>query len=346
MSGTKAMLAGAWRALASPFVLAWLWLLQIAVAGPAALRVAGAIERGIGRSRFHEPLRSGFDMEWFTGFARGARGLAATFTPTHSGAGGFYENLEGVLRGRIFVGPPVVLLLGIVFVLLWLLMQGGVIDRYADRESKAGIKRFFGKGWGFVFRFVRLALLSGMLYGGIYWMCYRMERWISDSTRDVTVEGTVFYYHLLIWALTALLLTLVHACFGFAKVATVVDERRSMLFAAARGIAFVARYPTKALGLYYGYVLAGGMLLVLFAMIAPGAGQETREAVIRAFIVAQLFLLAKLYLRQSLLAGQVALYQAFPASEPGAEPVAPLEGPAPGDPVELWQTNASSDVYG
>jgi hypothetical protein len=325
MSALRAMAAGARRALGSPFILLWLWLVGFAVAVPAAGIVVASLEEGIGTSRAHVALSEGFDTEWYGTYRDEARGIASTFTPTHAGAGALYENLERVLTGNLITRSLGVTVIAGVYASLWLLMLGGVIDRFADRDTRPGVRRFFGAAGRFFFRFVRLAILSGVLYFAVYWVSRRLFAWMEEATRDVIVEGTIFYYSLLIWALTAVLLTLIHACFGFAKVATVVDDRRSMLLAAVRGFVFVARHPAKALGLYYGFLLVTGFVLVWYVLLAPGVGQQTHEAVMWAFAGSQLFLLLRLFVRLSLLGGQTALYQAhaLPPEEPQEHPTLP-----------------------
>jgi len=310
MTALRAMAAGARRALGSPFILLWLWLLNLAVAAPVAWIVVASLEDGIGTSRAYVTLTSDFDMEWYGTYRDEARGIASTFTPTHAGAGAVYDNLERMLTGDLLSLPLSVIVVGCVYGLLWLLMLGGVVDRFADRDARPGFRRFFGAGGRLFFRFVRLAVLSGALYVGVYWVSHNLFAWMKEATRDVTVEGTIFYYSLLIWGLTAVLLTLIHACFGFAKVATVVDNRRSMLLAAVRGFAFVARHPVRTLGLYYGFLLVTGFVLVWYVLLAPGVGQQTYEAILWAFAGSQLFLLLKLFVRLSLLGGQTAMCQA------------------------------------
>jgi hypothetical protein len=325
------MATGLRRALASPVMLLWLWLVNVAVAAPAAWVVAGAIEDGIGASRVHEGLRDGFDMAWYTRFEQQAEGLAATFSPTHAGVGAVLDNLETWVGGGSSPGPPAVLAAGAAYALLWLLMLGGVIDRFADREERPSVRRFFESGRKLFFRFVRLALLSGGLYACVYWLMFRTLKWIARKTEDVTVEATILYYGLLVFAGTALLLTVIHACFGFAKVATVVDGRRSMLLAAVRGFVFVFTHPAKAAGLYYGFLLLSGLLLGLYAVLAPGIGQSTWKAVAWAFVWGQAFLILKMYVRLSLLAGQTALYQRFGVAQETAPspPAAAVDGGSP-----------------
>ena len=76
--------------------------------------------------------------------------------------------------------------------------------------------------------------------------------------------------------ITAILLTVVHVCFTYAKAATVVDDRRSMLLAAIRGVAFVVAHPFRTFGVYLAPAIVSVVLLVLYGLMAPGGGQTTR----------------------------------------------------------------------
>jgi hypothetical protein len=326
------MLAGFRRAYASPFLLLGLWLFNFVAAVPAAWIVAASLHREIGATRAHEGLRDGFDMVWYGEYADRATGLGKTFRPTVTGVGPFLDNLDGWITGKLFLHAPLVIGLAAAYGLVWILMLGGAVDRYVHGGEPAGPRRFIRAGKRFYFRFLRLALLSGALYAAVYVVSARVFEGLKDWTRDVTVEGTLFFYSLCIWGAAAFLVTLVHMAFGYAKIATVAENRRSMLLAALRGLAFVVEHRKRTLGQYYGVLLISAALLALFFVAAPGAGQSTPAGVLGAFCVGQLFLLARTYVRLSLLAGQTVLYSALTgAAAPQARGDAPgLVDPAPG----------------
>lgn len=310
MSVIQAMLTGFRRATRSPVILLWLWLLNLGVAAPVALLVAGAIKSEIRSSRVDEKLLDGFDMEWFGEYESRTRGTARTFTPTLTGAGAFYDNFENWLGGGFPVTVEIALA-GTLHVLIWALMLGGVIDRYARAQVRPTLRRFFANGARFFFRFVRLTLISGALYVLVYLLSRRLFKGLDEWTRETTSELVVFYYSLVVWGLVAFLLTLIHMSFGYAKIATVIEDRRSMFVAALRGIGFVLFHPLKTIGLYYGLLLVSVFLLALYSVVAPGVDQSTIPSIVVAFGVAQLFLLAKLLLRLTFIAGQTALYQEY-----------------------------------
>jgi hypothetical protein len=299
-----------------------LWLAGLAAALPATWFVTQGLEHSMGASRYNESMTRGFDSVWYEEYDASAEGLAKTFDPSLIGVGAFLDNLERWVTGGLFTAHPALLTTAGVFALLWILLLGGVIDRYARPTRSPDLARFFRRCGRYFFRLLRLTLLSAVLYYLVYRLLRLTLERIETLTQQSTTESTVIAYSVMAWAFVALLLTLIHLTFGFAKAAIVVDERKSVLLAALRGVGFVAFHPGKSCTLYYGMLAVSGLLLAVYALIAPGVHQATPRAVWLAFIVAQCFLLARLWLRLGLIAGQVALYAAN-AAQPTSQP--PLE---------------------
>lgn len=299
------------RATAAPTLWLWLWLANVLVALPAAWAVTASIQDSIGSSLANETMREGFDMTWYGEYREEARGLERTFGPEVTGAGPFYGNLEGWVTGGMFRGPAELVGLGLLYALLWTFLTGGVLEWLRDTSGKFSAGRLLENGGRFFFRFVRLGLLSAVLY----FLVFRFHGWVfsrlDQALRDVTSERTVLLASLLGYLLTAVLLLLVHTCFDYAKIATVTEERRSMLVAALRGVGFVLLHPARTLGLVGLWVLASGVLLLIYAGLAPGATQSTALAIGLAFVVGQLFVVLKLIARLWLYAGQVAMWRAL-----------------------------------
>lgn len=306
-----ALREGLVRGFGHPGMVLGLWLALALAALPAALSVTSSLENGFGSSLAAENMTRGFDFSWHSEFKDVARGLETTFAPTLSGAGAIFDNLEGWATGRLFQLPAGVVALGVGFAAVWALLLGGVLARFARPDERYGPSRFLQEGAAYFFRFTRLVLLSGVLYALIYLLHRFLYGRVADLTRDVFAERTVLAYSLAVVALTVFLLTLVHVCFAYAKIATVLEERRSMVFAALRGVAFVISHPVKTLGLYYAMGLIVLAVVAVYALVAPGAGQSTAPGILAAFLFGQLYLLLRLCLRVSLLAAQMSLYRSL-----------------------------------
>ena len=62
------------------------------------------------------------------------------------------------------------------------------------------------------------------------------------------------------------------------------------------------------MSLYYGLGVAGVGMLFVYSLIAPGPGQSTMLGVVAAFIVGQLYLMAKLVLRLTYYSSQMVVF--------------------------------------
>ncbi len=125
----------------------------------------------------------------------------------------------------------------------------------------------------------------------------------------MTQEKTVILFTLLVYALVAFLLLLVSLVLDYAKIALVVERRRSALLACLRGARFVLTHPGSALGLYLLLAAVGLLLVWLYSLVAPGPGQSGATTILLAFLVGQIYLIARLGLKLWFLAGQTALFQ-------------------------------------
>ena len=303
----RALVGGLGDALASPRQLLILWLALLLVALPAAVAIEESIRAAIGPSRADEAMREGLDLSWLGEYASRAKGLERTLEPSIVGRGAVYDNLESWFGGRLFLDARTVAFGG-VYVLVWLFLLGGVLDRFARRERKFVLAPFMAAGARFFPRLLRLTVISGLLYFGVYRLARWLFPWIEGLTRDVTVERQVLLAHLAGALLVAALLGLVNLIFGYAKIAVVYEGRRSSVGALLRAVRFVFGHPGKTIGLYLGLAGIGVLLVAVYALVAPGPGQSTVAGITLAFLAGQLYLVARLALRLTFFGAQMRLY--------------------------------------
>lgn len=303
---------GVRRALGAPRMLALLWMVNFLLALPAAWALAAQIHASVEHSLVHERLRDGFDMGWHEEFQHGVSGLATTFGPDVAGGGAVYRNLEAWITGKFVDLPPAVLGAAGLYLLAWVLLQGGVVDHVARPPSPFEAWWFVGVGARFFFRFLRLALIAGVAFflvlRGSVWLYGQVGEW----TRDVAAERPVLWGGLAVLGVTAVALAAVQTALACAKIATVVEDRRSMLLAAAHGARCVLRRPLATLGTCLGFWAAAAALVALYARLAPIAGPSSAAGVALAFAGGQVFLAGRLALRVALLGALAALHGAPP----------------------------------
>ena len=282
-----------------------LFLLTLLLAIPPGLLVASAIQTSLGRSLAAETALTGVNPEWWQEFEEQASGLAGTFSPNVIGFAAVLDNLSRFLDNHSVPSP--IFWLSAAYLLIWIFVAGGVIDRLArDRATRA--HGFFAACGVFFFRFLRLGVVAGLVYTALFlhvhkWLLVDLYGW---ATRDMTVERTAFFLNLGLYAVFGALLLACNLVFDYAKIRAVVEDRRSMLGALVAGARFVARNPAACAGLYLLDGVTYVVVLAVYALVAPGA-----DTAWTGFVISQLYLLARMFVKLLFLASQTALFQSL-----------------------------------
>ena len=312
----------------APVVLACVFAVTLLTALPFSMVLRDALESHLGNSVLAEQVSRGVNVQWWNEFLAQTGALGRTFQPSIIGFAAVLDNLSvfADAEGR----PSPLLWLGAVYLLLWLYLTGGVLDRYARARPSRSYEFFTACGVYFV-RFLRLAPLVAATYYFLFAVIHPLlfDDTFAELTRDVTVERTAFFVRLGLYAVFGTLVVLVSIIFDYAKVRAVVEDRRSMLGAVAAGARFARRNAGAVAALY---AMTGSLfvvLLLLYAVAAPGAG-ATGAGMWLAIGVGQLYLLGRLWIKLVFLASETALFQSrlahvgYAAAEPIARPEPPI----------------------
>ncbi len=218
------------RVFRAPSLVAWVYLTSLVVAFPLTLAMKDLLQASFEGSLVEDRLRQGFDPAWHEEFAARNTGLGKTFGPSLVGILPMLGNLERLLDGTLHQVDTMVLGAGMVMLLVWSLLLGGILSRFAhDGEQDSG-SIFLAQGRLFFWRFLRLSLISVLLYGAILrGIGNPLHRWIETMTRDTTVERTALIYTVLAYALVGSLFLLTQLLLDYARICLVVEERRSVL---------------------------------------------------------------------------------------------------------------------
>jgi hypothetical protein len=291
----------------APLILVGVWLLTLAVSVPAALVVRARLAQHLGDSLAADQAAAGVNHEWMQEFADQADGLAGTFRPTIIGFGAVLDNLSGFVdRGW---QPVALVLVSFAYIALWLFLAGGIIDRYA-RDRATGAYGFFGVCGAFFFRFLRLAIAQAVVYGLLFGP---VHGWLFDwlyarLIRNVTVERTAFGVRVAVYLLFLALVAGWTLLFDYAKVRAVIEDRRSVLGAVGSALGFIRRNAAAAMTVYAIDAAAFLLVIALYAAIVPGvSGAGPMMWVDLA--IAQLYILARLWVKLLFWASETALFQ-------------------------------------
>jgi hypothetical protein len=312
----------------APVIIACVFVATLAAALPFAMMMRDALRAHLGSSLMAEQLAGGVNVQWWSEFTGQAGTLGKTFQPGIIGFAAVLDNLSAFADGE--ARPSPLLWLGAGYLLLWLFLAGGILDRYARARATRSYEFFTACGVYFA-RFLRMAPFIALAYYVLFAVVHPLliDRLFGELTRDVTVERTAFIIRLALYAIFAALLALVSVVFDYAKVRAVVEDRRSMIGAVAAGARFARRNAGAVAALY---LATGGLfitLLLIYAIAAPGAG-STGAGVWLGVAIGQLYLLGRVWIRLVFFASETALFQSrlahagYIASAPVARPEPPI----------------------
>jgi hypothetical protein len=307
VTALQAVRDGILRVSRAPAIMVSVWLMTLAVSLPLTVVVRQAIERQLGASLEAHKVADGADFDWIDEFQNQSSGVAATLTPAVIGFGAVVANASAFLDGE---PPPLAIAAAAVtYAACWMFLAGGIIDRYA-RDRAVGVNGFCAASGVFFFRFLRLGVLSAAVYGLLFTRVHPMlfDGVLNDVTRDFTSERGVFFVRLALYGLFALMLAGCSLVFDYARVRAVVEDRRSMLGALLAALGFIRRNAGAVAGVYAANAALFAGVLALYAAAAEGIGSGAPWTW-AAFVVGQLYIWARLWLKLVWWSSETALFQ-------------------------------------
>ena len=328
MGAAAALAAGIGLVNRAPVVLVCVFAVTFLTALPFSLMMRRALASHLGNSMVSEQVARGVNVQWWSEFIRQAGPLGQTFQTTIIGFASALDNISTLADGHR--RPASILGAGALYLLLWLFLAGGILDRFA-RARPTRTHEFFAACGVYFTRFLRLAPFIAVAYYVLFAVVHPLlfddlyEVWI----RDVTVERTAFFIRLAFYLVFGALLLGVNVVFDYAKVRAVVEDRHSMIGALIAAVRFVRRNARPVLALYLlNTALFVGVLLI-YALIAPGA-ESAGLAMWLGIAVGQIYLAARLWLKLVFLASETSLFQGrlahagYIASAPIPRPEPPI----------------------
>jgi hypothetical protein len=297
----------------------WRWLLaahacNLALALSMAFLVQDAVRSSLGSSLAGDRMKAGWDSLWYASFSSQARGVAATFRPSVSGAGAlldaldtFFNGFEGLFNGGLeaYLWPVLV-----AYWFCWAFLSGGFVSMFVSPDRGAG---FMTRAALLFPRFLTLSTVGLLGYVLIFgWIRTGADVYVSSRLRDVSDERIHFAWTLgeyfVLWTLVFVLsLALDYAKVFAARAADQPWSPRTMLGVFGRSGRFVGSHLVAVIALY---LLTGGIGILLLGLdlaIVPGALDSTPPALVWMFLLGQASILCRITLRSLFYAGEACL---------------------------------------
>ena len=327
MSSLAAVRDGIRRVNGAPMLVAGVTIMTLLVALPLSLALRGMIESHLGHSLAADAAAASANHEWWQEFGAQATGLGQTFVPSIVGFGAVLDNLSAFLDNSEMASTIVGVTAA--WLLIWSFLSGGILDRLA-RGRRTRAHGFFSACGVHFWRFLRIGLFAWFIYAFLFGYVHNwiFEDIYSRLIRDLTVERTAALLRAGGYVLFGLVLVFVNVIFDFARIRTVVEDRRSAIGAIAAGARFVRRHFGRVALVYLMNGLAFVALVAVYGMLDPGA-PGAGAALWLALLAGQLYIVARHYLKLVFYASETALFQsalahaAYTAAPPVVWPDSP-----------------------
>jgi hypothetical protein len=295
------------RVSGAPAILAGVWTLTLVAGLPLAAALRVSLADHLGQSLAADAAAAGANYDWMQEFADQASGIGLTFKPTVIGFGAVLDNLSAFIDDT--ARPVAIVATASLYVLAWIFLAGGIVDRFA-RDRAIGAHGFFAASGVFFFRFLRLAIVQWLIYAFLF--AY-LHDWLFDTfypriTHEMSVERTAFLTRLALYLVFGLLVAAAALIFDYAKVRAVVEDRRSMLGAIGAALGFVRRNTAAAAGVFAANFLLFVVVVGVYALVAPGAGGAGPSMWV-GFAIGQLYIVGRLWVKLVFWASETALFQ-------------------------------------
>lgn len=290
--------------LRAPVLAASMLAATFLLALPLGAVMERSLETHLGRSGEAETAAQGWNAGWAAEYGSQAQGLGRTFSYEMLGFGGTLANLSDLLDKNGL--NPVLAIAAAGSVALWVFLSGGLLDRFA-RGRPVRTAQFFSACGVYGLRFARLAIVIGAAYYALFrWLHpFLFERVYHHFTREMTAERDAAVLRTGLYLVFVLALAVVGLIADFAKVRIVVEDRRSMLGAIGASVRFIRRRPFRIAGLLGLNALTWLVILRLWLPLAPAA----TAPVWWAFLITELYLLARVWAKLAWMASEVVFFQ-------------------------------------
>lgn len=216
------------------------------------------------------------------------------------------------------------LVAGVLYLTANLFFTGGILAVFARPVERFSLRKFCEGGGAYWWCFARLLLIALIFYGLLILAYFLASQPVNKAAARATAAGPIVTQRW--WLLLALALGfgLINMVFDYARIRTVQHETRRMWRVTFEAWRFCLAYVWRTTFLYLLLAALGLVLFGAFVWLRNAVPQASWLNVILAFGLGQLAILARLWTRLALFAGQADLHQRLAPAPALATPGAPV----------------------
>ncbi len=291
MKVLKSYEKGIKEATQQPKMIVILWLINFIFGSVIFFLFFGQLSKAIGKSLIAESLQEKFDYNFLFEFL------------TYHG-----QSIRTIFSVAVF--------LIIIYFLISIFLYGGILFSLAHSQrandvekSKVRFAPIFFQGAGKFFgRFFRLSI-----YSLILWIIFIIFIFLLTGVgRVLTASGTneqmAFYLFLVEIGIGFFLLFLIKMILDYTRIKIVTEDSRYVFRSLLKIIKFVFQRLGKTLGLYYLLIVTGVILFGIYWVLKLIIPSYSLLTIIITFIVYQLFIASRGWLKIAFQAAQLIFY--------------------------------------
>jgi hypothetical protein len=281
----KAVFSGMGTTLRRPRLLAILYAVNLLFAGVVALPFLFIIQGELGHSFYGLNVQP-VDLNWI--------GEAVLK---------YQAALPGLAAGLVAAG--------IVYLVLHIFLNGGIVGRLLDKEGPASLAEFVADCGRYFGRYVRLFLVSlvflVLTLGVFMSLVSALFKPLSEAAITEWAPLILSNLHFLI---ALLLLSIVHMTVDYARIAVAADGERKALKALRHALTFLKTRFFRAWALYLLIVVLTVAGTVVFFIVFGRLGAPSVAQVAAGLACMQIYIVFRIWVRTLFVAAQAEFYKA------------------------------------
>ncbi len=235
--------------------------------------------------------------------------------------GGFIKTLAGFLYDFFVLWQlnpgsfSLLFFISLLYVCVNTFLAGGFVGIYS-KDYRSSFPEFLMDGARYFGKFFRIALMALVVYYLFFvvvvdWMNTSIYQW----TQNDASETVPFLYYMIRNVVVLVLLSMLLMVFDYARIRMVADDRTSALASTAAGARFAVPRFVRTYGLYLLLTAIGVLLVAGYAILEKSIPQESYWPLVFLFILQQLYMVARLWLKATFYASQVTMYRTVSRQE-------------------------------
>ncbi len=287
-----------------------LFLLNLIFSLLLAVPMYHSLRDSFGAGTTADNMLNSFDYLWWEEFRDQNEDLETTFTPAIIGKGALLTNLEHLTTFRFLSLPPVYLIFGFIYILFHTFLAGGILSVLNPENPGFSLRLFFSGAGNFFISFIIYMILFWFF---LFVLIGSVNSWfhqiLSRISRNAYSEIMPFFFELASSAVVLFLIFFFHMVFDYARIKTVLTDRKTVLKNTVSAFKFVMKNLGSTLGLYYCIGATALLFSIVYIGLASLIIQSNLLWITMGFLVQQLFIFGIIWIRCWLYAGEMELYR-------------------------------------